>query len=74
MERSLLRETAPVTEGPYPEGLEDFDELMRQHQPRIFRFLLASLRDRDAAENLTQRLARCGAVQSPANNFEAVPA
>jgi len=54
MERSLLHESAPVTEGPYPEGLDDFDALMRQHQPRIFRFLLASLRDRDAAENLTQ--------------------
>ena len=54
MERSLLRESAPISEGPDPEGLEDFDALMRQHQPRIFRFLLASLRDRDAAENLTQ--------------------
>ena len=56
MERSLLHESAPVTEGPCPEGLDDFDALMRQHQPRIFRFLLASLRDRDAAENLTQDL------------------
>jgi RNA polymerase sigma-70 factor, ECF subfamily len=54
MRRSLLQESAPVTEGPCPEGLDDFDALMRQHQPRIFRFLLASLRDRDAAENLTQ--------------------
>lgn len=54
MERSLLHESAPVTEEPCPAGLEDFDSLVRQHQPRIFRFLLASLRDRDAAENLTQ--------------------
>lgn len=54
MERGLLHETAQVTEGPNAADLEDFDSLVRQHQPRIFRFLLASLRDRDAAENLTQ--------------------
>ncbi len=35
-------------------GIEDFDSLVRLHRPRIFRFLLASLRDREAAENLTQ--------------------
>jgi RNA polymerase sigma-70 factor (ECF subfamily) len=34
--------------------LEDFDALVRIHRPRIFRFLLASLRDRETAENLTQ--------------------
>ncbi|MEO8594583.1 MAG: sigma-70 family RNA polymerase sigma factor [Candidatus Solibacter sp.] len=34
--------------------LGDFDSLVRQHRPRIFRFLLASLRDRETAENLTQ--------------------
>jgi RNA polymerase sigma-70 factor, ECF subfamily len=34
--------------------LEDFDSLVKRHRPRIFRFLLASLRDREAAENLTQ--------------------
>ena len=34
--------------------VEDFDALVRQHQPRVFRYVLASLRDRDAAENLTQ--------------------
>ena len=36
------------------EGLEDFDSLVRQHRPRIFRFILASVRDRETAENLTQ--------------------
>jgi RNA polymerase sigma-70 factor (ECF subfamily) len=36
------------------EGLQDFDSLVRLHRPRIFRFLLASLRDRETAENLTQ--------------------
>lgn len=33
---------------------EDFDSLVHLHRPRIFRFLLASLRDRETAENLTQ--------------------
>jgi RNA polymerase sigma-70 factor (ECF subfamily) len=36
------------------EGLQDFDALVRLHRPRIFRFLWASLRDRETAENLTQ--------------------
>ena len=34
--------------------LEDFDGVVRLHWPRIFRFALASLRDRDAAETVTQ--------------------
>jgi len=34
--------------------LQDFDSLVKRHRPRIFRFLLASVRDRDLAENLTQ--------------------
>lgn len=44
---SLTRERAAL-------DLADFDEVVRLYRPRIFRFLLASLRDRDAAENLTQ--------------------
>ena len=36
------------------EAGEDFEAVVRQHRPRIFRFLLASLRDRETAENLTQ--------------------
>jgi len=38
------------------EGLraEDFDELVRLHQRRIYRVLLAMLRDPDAADTLTQ--------------------
>jgi RNA polymerase sigma-70 factor, ECF subfamily len=54
MKRGLLNPTAPVVEELDTAGLDDFDSLVRQHRPRIFRFLLASLRDRDAAENLTQ--------------------
>jgi RNA polymerase sigma-70 factor (ECF subfamily) len=54
MERGLLPESAPVAEGPCAGGFQDFDSLVVRHRPRIFRFLLASLRDREAAENLTQ--------------------
>ncbi len=35
-------------------GTEEFEALVRGHRPRIFRFALASLRDRDAAETITQ--------------------
>jgi RNA polymerase sigma-70 factor, ECF subfamily len=34
--------------------LQDFDSLVKRYRPRIFRFLLASLHDRESAENLTQ--------------------
>jgi RNA polymerase sigma-70 factor (ECF subfamily) len=34
--------------------LEDFDAVVRLHWPAVFRFALASVRDRDAAETLTQ--------------------
>ena len=33
---------------------DDFESVVRLCQPRIFRFVLASLRDRDAAETVTQ--------------------
>jgi len=35
-------------------GMDDFDGLVRQHWPRIFRFALASLRDREGAESVAQ--------------------
>ena len=34
--------------------LADFESVVRQYQSAIFRYILASLRDRDAAETLTQ--------------------
>jgi RNA polymerase sigma-70 factor (ECF subfamily) len=34
--------------------IADFDAVVRQYWPRVFRFALASLRDRDAAESVTQ--------------------
>ncbi len=35
-------------------GIEDLDSILRLYRPKVFRFILASLRDRDAAETLTQ--------------------
>jgi RNA polymerase sigma-70 factor (ECF subfamily) len=43
-----------VLEAVTPAPLEDFDAVVRLHQQAVFRFILASLRDRDAAETLTQ--------------------
>ena len=34
--------------------LQDFDKVVQIYWPRIFRFVLASVRDRDSAETLTQ--------------------
>jgi len=34
--------------------LDDLESVVAMYQPRVFRFLLATLRDRDAAETLTQ--------------------
>jgi RNA polymerase sigma-70 factor (ECF subfamily) len=36
------------------EVMSDFDSLVALYRPRIFRFILASLRNRESAENLTQ--------------------
>jgi len=54
MDRGLIQKSAPVADPPFEGGLNDFESLVRQHRPRIFRFLLASLRDREAAENLAR--------------------
>ncbi|MEP7353316.1 MAG: sigma-70 family RNA polymerase sigma factor, partial [Acidobacteriota bacterium] len=52
------REAAPViaqaTRDESAGILGNFDAVVRQHWPRVFRFALASLRDRDAAETLAQ--------------------
>jgi len=34
--------------------IQDFDAVVRLHWPRVFRYALASLRDREAAESLAQ--------------------
>lgn len=54
MERGFSPGLASVEGGRAGDPLDDFDALVRLHRPRIFRFLLASVRDRETAENLTQ--------------------
>src|SRR5258708_226764 len=54
MERGRSSGLASLAGESRAEALEDFDSLVRLHRPRIFRFILASLRDRETAENLTQ--------------------
>ena len=46
--------------------LADFDEVVRVYRPRILRFLLSSLTDRDAAETLTQEMLSEGVGRAPA--------
>jgi len=53
MERALSSEVAPVTETS-GSPLDDFETFAEHFRPRIFRFILASLRNRESAENLTQ--------------------
>src|SRR5690349_18128322 len=43
-----------AVEGAWEAASGDFDSLVRMHRPRVFRFILASLRNRETAENLTQ--------------------
>lgn len=54
MERGRSSGLAPLAGESRADALEEFDSLVRLHRPRIFRFILASLRDRETAENLTQ--------------------
>lgn len=54
MERSRSSGLAPLASDTCADGSEDFDSLVGLHRPRVFRFILASLRDRETAENLTQ--------------------
>jgi RNA polymerase sigma-70 factor (ECF subfamily) len=54
MERGRSSGLAPVGNDSGSNEREDFDSLVRTHRPRVFRFILASLRNRETAENLTQ--------------------
>jgi RNA polymerase sigma-70 factor (ECF subfamily) len=47
-------ELPPLAQAQSVLELADFDEVVRLYRPRIFRFLMASLADRDVAESLTQ--------------------
>jgi RNA polymerase sigma-70 factor, ECF subfamily len=53
MEKALLL-TTDSGSGSSGQSSRAFDSLVELHRLRVFRFLLASLRDREAAENLTQ--------------------
>jgi RNA polymerase sigma-70 factor (ECF subfamily) len=46
--------SAPVTEKAEEISAERFDEIMRQHQRRVYRVIFLLVRDRDAADTLTQ--------------------
>jgi RNA polymerase sigma-70 factor (ECF subfamily) len=50
---TVSRLIANSMENPATE-LQDFDKVVQIYWPRIFRFVLASVRDRDSAETLTQ--------------------
>jgi RNA polymerase sigma-70 factor (ECF subfamily) len=54
MERAVASKQVAVTGGSQDDELREFDSLVRLHRPRVFRFLLASLRNQETAENLTQ--------------------
>ena len=54
MERVLTPEFSPLMAGTVPCEISDFDEVARLHGGAILRFIFASLRDRSAAEELTQ--------------------
>lgn len=54
IEQVLPAAAIAAAEGDGRSGLADFDAVVREHQPRIYRVLLAIVRDRDAAETLTQ--------------------
>jgi RNA polymerase sigma-70 factor (ECF subfamily) len=50
-----LADTFPALTSPaHATPFDDLASIVALHQPRVFRFLLATLRDRDAAETLTQ--------------------
>jgi RNA polymerase sigma-70 factor (ECF subfamily) len=46
--------TISLSAGSHTSQLEDLETVVALYRPRVFRFLLANLRDRDAAETLTQ--------------------
>ena len=54
METVLLPELVPAIAEPAARELADFETVVQLHRPGIFRFILGSLRDRDAADTLTQ--------------------
>jgi RNA polymerase sigma-70 factor, ECF subfamily len=54
MEPNLMSPAIAVTLASPVEELQDFDRVVQLYRPAVFRYILASLRDRDDAESLTQ--------------------
>lgn len=54
MENIVSTELPPLSQEQPVLELADFDEVVRLYRARIFRFIMASLGDRDLAESLTQ--------------------
>src|SRR5678815_4201602 len=54
MEPSLMSSVITAAMLTPAEELQDFDRVVHLYRPVVFRFILASLRDRDDAESLTQ--------------------
>jgi len=54
MEPGVLSPVMTTTMEEPVEDLQDFDRVVALYRPAVFRFILASLRERDDAENLTQ--------------------
>src|ERR1700739_458204 len=54
MGQIVSTELPPLTQEQTVLELADFDEVVRLYRSRIFRFIMASLADRDVAESLTQ--------------------
>ncbi len=54
MEKGLASEMAAAIQETCAASEDDFDAVFQLHRPRVFRFILASIRDRESAENLTQ--------------------
>ena len=54
MEPSASAEPIGIPIEDVREDIRDFDRIVHLYWPSLFRYLFASLRDRDAAENLTQ--------------------
>jgi len=51
---TVLTLRAANADGAGTDGSSEFAVIVETYRPRVFRFLLASLRDRESAENLTQ--------------------
>jgi RNA polymerase sigma-70 factor (ECF subfamily) len=52
--RQMSIEASPVIDGADIAATEDFESLLELHRSRVFRFIFASVRNRETAENLTQ--------------------